>query len=96
MTERNRNQDEARKDAFQAHVKAAKDLGDKALHDIDAVLADEERLRLSLIQGDCGELTPDEISIALANYHKNRHPILDEDTLASPLGYFEPPESLWR
>lgn len=76
LMEKPKTQAQLRHEEFERHAQRARELGDKALHDIDEVLAESQ-----LAQQWFGP--------------KDGIPITDEDTLASPIGYYQPPESIY-
>lgn len=73
--ERPHTQDEQRKAEFDKRAAAAKELGDKALHDLDAVLLENERVWEDLLRLAGGEqLTHDQVMAIMWNrMHPERH-----------------------
>lgn len=97
LMERHKTQAEVRKERFDVAAQAAKGITELALREIDQALADDEEVRANLEVGvKYGNLTVDEAEFALRAYRETRGiPIYDDDTLAGPVGYYEPPESIY-
>jgi hypothetical protein len=85
---------ETRKEAFDKTAEAAKALGDRALRDIDLILAEEEEVRRNLEESKV--LSDDERTDALRAYHATRFPIHDGDPLATPIAFYERYESIFE
>lgn len=72
IMERPRTQDEVRKEAFDEVARRAKALGDKALHDLDAVLAEDERVWEQMASwAGCDVVGKDELLAAMWSHRQN-------------------------
>lgn len=71
--ERPKTQAEARKAEFDRTAKAARELGDRALRELDAVLAEEEEIRRGLELGVVtGAVEPEDLVVNLRAWKQAR------------------------
>lgn len=72
---------------------------EKALENIDQGIKDAAEITIEASLAEAvrtKRMTQKEAEECLAAYERTFHPITDDDTLASPIGYYEEPRSIYE